>query len=247
MSLALTATAGTPAASPPGVLHVAPGRLTGLPSDAQVRTISEAATKAGPGDTVVIHGGVYRESVTIEKSGTKERPIRFRAAPGENVVITGADAIREWMKEPGGGNVFGAPWTHRFIGWNRSGTHPDDDDHKMIGRCEQVFILGYPLLQVLERGGLGAARSTSIWTPVGSRSPSRGANLAKERRSSRRPPVRTCGMSRASTSICEGLRFRYAANMAQQGATRFEGDHGVIEDCTFESTNPAAPRSPPRA
>ncbi len=34
-----------------------------------------------------------------------------------------------------------------------------------------------------------------------------------------------------------GLRFRYAANMAQQGAARFEGDHGVIEDCTFESTN----------
>ena len=35
----------------------------------------------------------------------------------------------------------------------------------------------------------------------------------------------------------KGLRFRYAANMAQQGAARFEGDHGVIEDCTFELTN----------
>ena len=31
-----------------------------------------------------------------------------------------------------------------------------------------------------------------------------------------------------------GIRFRYAANMAQHGAARFEGDHGVVEDCVFE-------------
>ena len=86
--------------------HVAPENLTGLPPDAQVRTISEAAAKAGPGDTVVIHAGIYRETVTVEKSGTKESPIRFEAAPGENVVITGADVIRTWTKEPGGQERF---------------------------------------------------------------------------------------------------------------------------------------------
>jgi hypothetical protein len=62
-----------------------------VPSVSQVRTISEAASKVEPGDTVVIHSGVYRETVTIEKSGTQERPIRFEAAPGENVVITGIE------------------------------------------------------------------------------------------------------------------------------------------------------------
>jgi parallel beta-helix repeat protein len=34
-----------------------------------------------------------------------------------------------------------------------------------------------------------------------------------------------------------GIRFRYAANHAQQGAARFSGHHAVIEDCVFESTN----------
>ncbi len=89
-------------------------------------------------DFLVIHSGVYGKAVTIEDSGTKEKPVRFEAAPGENAVITGADAVRTWKKEPGGGNIFSAPWPHRFIGWNQSGTHPDDDEHRMIGRCEQV-------------------------------------------------------------------------------------------------------------
>jgi nitrous oxidase accessory protein NosD len=240
MSLALIvapgATAGADETS--RTWHVAPENLAGLPTDAQVRTISEAAAKAEPGDTVVIHGGVYRETVAVERSGTRDRPICFRAAPGENVVITGTDAIREWVKEPGGGNVFGAPWPHRFIGWNKSGTHPDDDEHRMIGRCEQVFILGYPLLQALDRKGLGRG---TFYVDLDARRiyvcPRDGADLAHE------PPLVEASVRQVLWHVkgehvhLRGLRFRYAANMAQQGATRFEGDHGVIEDCIFESTN----------
>ena len=239
MSLALTATAGTPAASPPGVLHVAPEELKGLPATAQVRTISEAAAKAGPGDTIMVHGGVYRESVVVEKSGSTESPIRFLAAPGEKVVITGADAIREWKREPGGRNVFSAAWTHRFIGWNRSGTHPDDDEHKMIGRCEQVFILGYPLLQVLDRDRLG--RGTFHVDLAAGRihvCPRDGADLTKEEA----PLVEASARQelwhvKGKHVQLRGFHFRYAANMAQQGAARFEGDRGIIEDCVFESMN----------
>ena len=187
----------------------------------------------------MIHSGVYREAVTVEASGTKDKPIRFEAAPGENVVITGADVIRSWKKEPGGGNIFSAPWPHRFIGWNKSGTHPDDDEHRMIGRCEQVFILGYPLLQVLDRSQL--ARGT-FYVDLGAHRiyvcPRNGADLATDD-----PPLveasarQVLWHSKGQYVHVRGLRFRYAANMAQQGAARFEGDHGVIEDCTFESTN----------
>jgi hypothetical protein len=109
--------------------HVAPAELRGLPLDAQVRTISEAAAKAEPSDTVLIHAGIYREAVTVAKSGTRERPIRFQATPGEVVVVTGADAIRQWKKEPGGKGVFSTAWPHRFITGNKQGTHPDDDEH----------------------------------------------------------------------------------------------------------------------
>ena len=81
--------------------HVAPEALGGLPATVQVRTISAAAAKAEPGDTVFIHAGTYRETVTVDKSGTKGKPIRFEAAAGENVVITGADVLTAWKKESG--------------------------------------------------------------------------------------------------------------------------------------------------
>jgi len=35
----------------------------------------------------------------------------------------------------------------------------------------------------------------------------------------------------------KGLRFRYAANRAQEGAAQFAGAHGLVEDCVFERTN----------
>lgn len=219
--------------------HVATKELNAVPAAIQVRTISDAARKVEPGDLVVIHGGIYRESIDIESSGTIDRPIRFEAAPGENVVISGADVIRAWTKESGGGNIFSAPWPHRFIGWNKSGTHPDDDEHRMIGRCEQVFIMGYPLLHVLDRAQLG--RGTFYVDLSNHRiyvCPRDGADLTRNEL----PPVEASSRqvlwhTKGQYVHVRGIKFRYAANMAQQGAARFEGDHGVIEDCTFESTN----------
>ena len=51
------------------------------------RTISYAVTQLKPGDTLVIHGGTYREVVVMESSGTRERPITITSAPGEKVVL----------------------------------------------------------------------------------------------------------------------------------------------------------------
>jgi hypothetical protein len=218
--------------------HVTPEALAGLPAAVQFPTISAAAAKAEPGDTVLIHSGIYRETVTVDKSGTKERPIRFEAPPGENVVITGADVLKEWKKETGADGVYSAPWPHRFIGWNKSGTHPDDDEHRMIGRCEQAFIMGYPLLQVLDRTGL---RRGTFFVDLEARRifvcPRDGVDLIKEPSLVEASARQIIWHVKGEHVHLRGLRFRYAANMAQQGAARFDGDHGVIEDCTFELTN----------
>lgn len=186
----------------------------------------------------MIHAGTYRETVTVAADGTAERPIRFEAAPGERVVITGADEVREWRKEPGAGEVYSAPWPHRFIGWNASGTHPDDDEHRMIGRCEQVFVRGYSLLQVLERGQLG--RGTFFVDLDAKRlyaCPRDGSDLSKGETLVEASARALIWHSRGANVQVRGVRFRYAANMAQHGATLFEGARGVVEDCTFEATN----------
>lgn len=54
-------------------------------------TISRAAMMVQPGDTVLVHSGKYSESVFAANTGTKEKPITFRAAPGEEVWLDGND------------------------------------------------------------------------------------------------------------------------------------------------------------
>ena len=85
-------------------------------SEAQpLRTIGRAAALVQPGDVVRIHAGVYRESVVIKQSGTKEQPIRFEAVPKANVVVTGADLLTGWRRETGEDDLFsgrrGGAWS----------------------------------------------------------------------------------------------------------------------------------------
>ena len=56
-------------------------------------TIQKAADIAQPGDTIIIHKGTYRETVTPKNNGTAVNPITYRAADGENVVVSALDKI----------------------------------------------------------------------------------------------------------------------------------------------------------
>lgn len=57
------------------------------------RTIQRAAEVAKAGDTVIIHRGTYREKVTPKNDGTATSPIIFKAAPGEEVIISAFDEV----------------------------------------------------------------------------------------------------------------------------------------------------------
>jgi hypothetical protein len=65
------------------------------------RTIQEAADRAGPGDTVVIRGGTYRETVRPSRSGDAGEPIVFRAYDNESVTVSGADVVSGWSNHAG--------------------------------------------------------------------------------------------------------------------------------------------------
>ncbi len=73
-------------------------------ADQPFRTISRAAALAMPGDTVIVHAGVYREWVNPAHGGTAEHRIVYRSAGDGEVVITGAERITDWMDE--GDNVW---------------------------------------------------------------------------------------------------------------------------------------------
>ncbi len=218
--------------------HVSGEMLAGIEQQEQVRTIAQAAALTEPGDTVIIHSGIYREAVVIEKSAEPDNPITFQAAVGAGVIMTGADRISKWTEVKSDGRIYSTPWPHKFITWNRDNTHPDDDYHRLIGRCEQVFVNGYALRQVLERDKL--ARGTFyvdlndkrlyVW------------NYDNQDVSSRKVTVEASVRDRILTVkgdyvAVKGIRFRYAANRAQRGAVEFSGNHLTVEDCIFEYTN----------
>lgn len=216
--------------------------------DAPWRTISRAAEALEPGDTVIIHEGVYREWVAPARSGTPEAPITFMGAPGEEIILTGADVITGWERVPGEGPVYRhAPWTHRFQVSTRDGEpvyhHPGDEHHRLIGRTEQVIVDGNLLDQVLApedlRPGTFLAdldnRELVVWLPDG------GDPTEREMQASTRQWVfghnPWSGRGKADYIHLRNVTIRYAANHAQRGALWTGGDGWRIEDVVIEWTN----------
>jgi len=203
-------------------------------ANAPWKTISKAAEALRPGDTVVIHTGVYREQITPARSGTSEAPISYQAAQGEEVVITGADVITDWQRVKE--NIWKKePWPFQFP------THPNNERHRLIGRCEQLIVDGTLLEQVSTREDLVAGSFCAdtkadvlyVWLPDGANPNERTVEASV------RPMC--FGISRgreAKHHVCvRGIIFRYAANTAQRGVLLIRGDNWLVEDCTAEWTN----------
>lgn len=70
-------------------------------TDKPLKTITAAAAKVRPGDKVMIHGGDYRETVIITRSGTADAPIIFEAIRGDLPVIKGSDIMSDWVSDSG--------------------------------------------------------------------------------------------------------------------------------------------------
>jgi hypothetical protein len=220
--------------------HVSLEPLPAVPADQQFRTIQDAVKIAEPGDTVLIHSGVYRETVLIEKSGTLQQPIRFEAAPAADVVITGLDPLTDWQKENDGQNVYSRAWPYRFIPSSKTDAYPADEYHRLIGRAEQVVENGRLLRQTLQRNDVSAgsfyadlAAKRLYVSPFGTQDPT-VANGGVQIEAATRSVLWRC---RGAYVVVRGIRFRYAANRAQQGAIMFGGSGDIAEDCVFERMN----------
>jgi len=68
-----------------------------------LKTIQAAANLAQPGDTILVHAGIYREEVIPPRGGTSpDRPITYRAAAGVEVSIRGSERITTWTHQGDG-------------------------------------------------------------------------------------------------------------------------------------------------
>lgn len=76
------------------------------------------------GDTLVIGGGEYRQTMTITASGTDVAPILVRAKDGENVVIKGTEKVTGWTQHSG--NIYSASVNMGIVDHSRQIYHNDE-------------------------------------------------------------------------------------------------------------------------
>jgi hypothetical protein len=57
------------------------------------KSIQKAADVMVAGDICLIDDGVYRETITLKTSGTKEKPITFKAMEDADVTISGTESL----------------------------------------------------------------------------------------------------------------------------------------------------------
>jgi alpha-N-arabinofuranosidase len=67
-----------------------------------LRTVQAGANLAQAGDTILVKAGIYREEVKPPRSGTRDKPITYLAAPGDIVSIRGSEQIANWVREENG-------------------------------------------------------------------------------------------------------------------------------------------------
>ena len=225
------------------VYHVAqqhPATGDGSPGTAERpwRTISRAAAVMKPGDSVIVHAGLYREWVNPAHSGTAEAPITYEAAAGEEVVLTGLDIATGWTQDDG--TVWKLDgWSTRFMVSAHSDSHPGG----LVGRAEQVLVDGELLKQVLSRGemtpGTFCADSSQqrlyVWLADGSSPNTRSMQVGKRGYVfGINPWERAAGVDHIHV---RGFIIRHASNHAQRGALYVVGNRWVAEDVTVEWTN----------
>lgn len=66
---------------------------TGLSRAQAWRTVAQAGERAIAGDTIMVAGGTYVETVHVRASGEKDLPITFKAMPGEKVTFDGNNRL----------------------------------------------------------------------------------------------------------------------------------------------------------
>jgi hypothetical protein len=105
-------------------------------------TLTKACAVARPGDTIVLRGGVYRETLRPLCDG-----ITFRAMEGESVIISGADVIENWQRES---NVtWSAPCSSKPTKVLRDGESHGDFNYD-LGTKRIVVKSGDPRLHLFE-------------------------------------------------------------------------------------------------
>jgi hypothetical protein len=147
-------------------------------AEAPLLTIGAAAALAQPGDTVIVHEGVYREWVNPPRGGTADAPITYQAATGadgryEPVVISGAEVVADWRPHPGSAGVWTATVPNTLFGTHNPYTERIGGDwffdRVNTWHTGEVYLDGKSMYESLTLGGVEhPAVAEDSFDPAGS-------------------------------------------------------------------------------
>ena len=106
------------------------------------KTAAKALATAESGETVILRGGVYRETLKPAKDG-----VTIRAMKGETVVVSGADLVEGWKRQAAG---WSAPLAARPTRLLRDGKPWSEFTYDEAAKALSVKTGGDPRLHVWE-------------------------------------------------------------------------------------------------
>jgi poly(beta-D-mannuronate) C5 epimerase len=192
-------------AVPAGALFVSSSGVdsaSGLSVGSALGSLGRAVAVARDGQTIVVRGGTYRESL-----GSLSKRVTIQAFPHEQVWLKGSVVVSGWSGSGGG-------WVHS--GWNPNicrrcySAAALDRRYPAAGWADQVFVNGVAQIQVLSRSQLGAGR---FFVDVGRRELWLGSSPAGRVVEATVLDKALQFSSRAAGSVVRGIGFaHYAAH-----------------------------------
>ena len=218
---------------PAGAIFVSPNgsdSATGN-SGAPLRTLNAAVGRSTSGQTIVLRGGTYHESVVVSKAVT------IQSYPGEAVWLDGSSAVTGWARSGTGWTVGG--WTTEFdsspsytrgsAGSTLPGWDFVNDDYPMAAHPDQVWIDGVAQAQV----------STASAVAPGKFYVDYAANTLYLGSDPTGHAVRASTLSKALTVTASGVTLRgfgvtrYAPSVPDMGAVTMFGTNGSVANVAF--------------
>lgn len=220
-------------------------------------TVSRGAELAQPGDTVLVHEGVYRERVAPPRGGEASKPITYIAAPGERVIIKGSEQWQPAWTQKAEGVFFAVPDGKLFndipeeyvdshnpfevelasTPWQREGRREKErgyrGDDSIVYTCGQIFVDGkryreVPFHRELKPGCWHYEASTKrIYVHFGELAPAEHLVEITTRRRIFAPTKRGLGYITVQGFIMEHCGNQYPTNFWEVNANAQKGALGI--------------------
>ena len=216
---------------------------------APLKSIGEAARRAiddrraGTTTRVLVHPGVYRESIVLAADTPADAPIVLEGVGEGEAIVSGSDVWRQWQRE-GRSRVFRHAWP---FGWRPPDIPPGWDQVRsaverqpILLHGEMLFVNGTPLEQVFSSAAL-RARAGTFYVETSAR-PGAGVIWAHSTDDLSRDEVLVEVSVRPALLVATGLSrltlrrlvFQHASSQLQDAAVRIDrGTDVLVDECRF--------------